>query len=115
MNKIETHTHPGNHYPVNMTSTCDDNDPQEVDGIHDLDRLQEVSGVQELDDLQELEDLQEKLPILSEFISTDDFMEMLTRLDIFYDSNPSHPSAQLWKDFRNKNEVQAADASNSPQ
>ena len=97
VNKIETIVAPSVKYPTTMMSTEDDNDPQEID------RQQEG--------LQELEDLQERVPILAEFISTDYFTEMLERLDSFYDSNPSHPSAQLWKDFRNKNEAHVAEES----
>jgi len=54
------------------------------------------------------DDLHEKIESLREFISKQELADVIQRLDIFYNSNPSHPSAQLWKDYRNKNEVKPA-------
>jgi len=60
-------------------------------------------------------DFDEKIESLREFISDEELSGVIQRLDIFYNANPTHPAAQLWKDYRNKNEVKAAQESKSPQ
>ena len=60
-------------------------------------------------------DFHEKIESLREFISDQELAGVIQRLDIFYNANPSHPSAQLWKDYRNKNEAHSVKESKSPQ
>jgi len=60
-------------------------------------------------------DFDEKIESLREFISDKELSGVIQRLDIFYTANPTHPAAQLWKDYRNKNEVKSADNPKSPQ
>ena len=96
MNKIETVTAYIYKHPDSMSVTHDQIAEKEV---------------QQDNDLQELEDLQDTDDSLTIFLSSWDQTEMLENLDSYYEANPTHPAAKMWKDFRNKNEAQVAEES----